>query len=124
MWIFVPCMSLKFRLLYNLSCSSESPGHFPAADLSSLSHTLGPLRPILDDPKVTEVCINRPTEAFIQTYDGWQRETLCFADFAWCRDFAKLVGSATKQRVDEVHPILSATLPTYERVQFVLPPGT
>jgi type IV secretion system protein VirB11 len=104
--------------------TTESSGHFPAADLSSLSHTLGPLRPILDDPKVTEVCINRPTEGFIQTYDGWQRETLSFADFSWCRDFAKLVGSATKQRVDEVHPILSATLPTYERVQFVMPPAT
>jgi type IV secretion system protein VirB11 len=34
------------------------------------------------------------------------------------------VGSATKQRIDEVTPILSATLPTAERVQFVLPPAT
>ena len=34
------------------------------------------------------------------------------------------MGSATKQRVDEVTPILSATLPTAERVQFVLPPAT
>src|ERR1700675_1411079 len=89
---------------------------------SSLTHTLAPLRPILDNPRVTEVCINRPQEAFIQSYDGWSSERLPFADFYWCRDFAKLVGSATKQRVDEVTPILSATLPTTERVQFVLPP--
>jgi type IV secretion system protein VirB11 len=78
----------------------------------------------LDNPRVTEVCINRPQEGFIQTYDGWSREALPFADFTWCRDFAKLVGSATKQRIDEVTPILSATLPTAERVQFVLPPAT
>ena len=75
---------------------------------SSLTHTLAPLRPILDNPRVTEVCINRPQEAFIQTYEGWKRQSLSFADFSWCRDFAKLVGSATKQRVDEVTPILSA----------------
>src|SRR5271167_301667 len=91
---------------------------------SSLTHTLAPLRPILDNPRVTEVCINRPQEVFIQSYDGWTTEALPFADFYWCRDFAKLVGSATKQRVDEVTPILSATLPTAERVQFVLPPAT
>jgi type IV secretion system protein VirB11 len=93
-------------------------------DVSSLTHTLAPLRRILDDPQVTEVCVNRPHEVFIQTYDGWVRESLSFADYAWCRDFAKLVGSATKQRIDEVTPVLSATLPTGERVQFVLPPAT
>jgi type IV secretion system protein VirB11 len=93
-------------------------------DTSSLAHTLAPLRPILDNPQVTEVCVNRPREAFVQTYAGWSREPLEFADFYWCRDFAKLVGSATRQRIDEVSPILSATLPTAERVQFVLPPAT
>src|SRR5580658_2193628 len=76
-------------------------------NVSSLTHTLAPLRPILDNPRVTEVCINRPKEVFIQSYDGWSTEELPFADFYWCRDFAKLVGSATK-----------------ERVQFVLPPAT
>src|ERR1700675_1576672 len=93
-------------------------------NVSSLTHTLAPLRPILDNPRVTEVCINRPKEVFIQSYGGWSTEALPFADFYWCRDFAKLVGSATKQRIDEVTPILSATLPTAERVQFVLPPAT
>ena len=92
--------------------------------VSSLTHTLAPLRPILDNPRVTEVCINRPKEVFVQSYDGWSTTALPAADFYWCRDFAKLVGSATKQRVDEVTPILSATLPTAERVQFVLPPAT
>jgi type IV secretion system protein VirB11 len=93
-------------------------------NVSSLTHTLAPLRPILDNPRVTEVCINRPQEVFVQSYEGWSSERLPFADYYWCRDFAKLVGSATKQRVDEVTPILSATLPTAERVQFVLPPAT
>jgi type IV secretion system protein VirB11 len=110
-----------------MNCESQltSVGTMLAEDnASSLTHTLSPLRPILDNPRVTEVCINRPQEGFIQTYDGWSSEALPFADFTWCRDFAKLVGSATKQRIDEVTPILSATLPTAERVQFVLPPAT
>jgi type IV secretion system protein VirB11 len=93
-------------------------------NVSSLTHALKPLRALLDNHQVTEVCLNRPHEAFVQTYAGWERLDLPFADFEWCRDFAKLVGSATKQRIDEVSPILSATLPTGERVQFVLPPAT
>lgn len=94
------------------------------APATSLHFHLQALRPILDDPMVNEVCINRPGEAYIQTYTGWVRHQLPFANCDWCRDFAKLVGSRTKQRIDEVSPLLSATLPTGERVQFVLPPAT
>src|SRR3984885_9940653 len=118
MWILGLFMSCAPRRL----SSTGTP--VTEDNTSSLTHTLAPLRPILDAPRVTEVRVNRPQEVFIQSYDGWSTEALPFADFYWCRDFAKLVGSATKQRVDEVTPILSATLPTAERVQFVLPPAT
>jgi type IV secretion system protein VirB11 len=36
--------------------------------ISSLHFFLAPLRTILDDEQVTEVCINKPHEAFIQRY--------------------------------------------------------
>ena len=91
---------------------------------SALELTLSQLRPLLDDPSVTEVCINRPGEAFVETRAGWHREILPFADFDWCRRLAKLVANATCQRIDESSPLLSASLPTGERVQIVLPPAT
>jgi type IV secretion system protein VirB11 len=47
-----------------------------------------------------------------------------FADFDWCRRLAKLVANATRQRVDEESPLLSASLPSGERIQIVLPPAT
>src|SRR5271155_3542486 len=125
MSIFAPCMSSKSLPLISgvvALRSEDAPPH--AADASSLTHILAPLRPILDDAQVNEICINRPLEGFVQSYAGWRQEPLPYADFEWCRNFAKLVGSATKQRIDEVTPILSATLPTGERVQFVLPPAT
>lgn len=93
-------------------------------EFTSLQLKLRVLRPILDDPRVTEICFNRPGEVFVQTYDGWSCRPFPVADFEWCRDLAKLVGSATKQRVDEVTPLLSARLPGGERIQFVLPPAT
>ena len=43
---------------------------------SALELNLRALRPILADPEVTELCINRPGEAFIETRRGW-KPALC-----------------------------------------------
>jgi type IV secretion system protein VirB11 len=100
------------------------PATNSAADASALQLTLRSLRPLLANPEVTELCINRPGEAFIETHQGWHRESLPFADFDWCRRLAKLVANSTRQRIDEESPLLSAALPTGERIQIVLPPAT
>jgi len=91
---------------------------------SALELTLRALRPLLADRDVTELCINRPGEAFIESRTGWRREALTFASFDWCRRFAKLVANSTRQRIDEESPLLSASLPSGERIQIVLPPAT
>jgi type IV secretion system protein VirB11 len=95
-----------------------------AGAASALELNLRALRPHLDDPDVTELCINKPKEAFLETRRGWERRSLPFADFDWCRRLAKLIANSTRQRVDEATPILSASLPTGERAQLVLPPAT
>ena len=95
-----------------------------AGAASALELNLRALRPHLDDPDVTELCINKPKEAFLETRRGWERRSLPFADFDWCRRLAKLVANSTRQRVDEATPLLSASLPTGERAQIVLPPAT
>src|ERR1700733_14383596 len=93
-------------------------------DVSALSLNLRALRPLLANANVMELCINRPLEAFVETSDGWHREPLPFADFEWCTRFAKLVANSTQQRIDATCPLLSASLPTGERVQIVMPPAT
>jgi type IV secretion system protein VirB11 len=95
-----------------------------SADASALALTLRALRPLLADREVTELCINRPREAFVETREGWRRELLPYADYDWCSRFAKLVANATQQRVDATSPLLSASLPSGERVQIVVPPAT
>jgi type IV secretion system protein VirB11 len=95
-----------------------------AGATSALELNLRALRPHLDDPEVTELCINKPKEAFVETRRGWECRALPFADFDWCRRLAKLIANSTRQRVDEATPLLSASLPTGERAQLVLPPAT
>ena len=91
---------------------------------SALELNLRALRPLLADPEVTELCINRPGEAFLETRHGWERRALPFASFDWCLRLAKLIANFTRQRVDEATPVLSASLPSGERAQIVLPPAT
>jgi type IV secretion system protein VirB11 len=49
---------------------------------------------------------------------------LPYADFDWCKRLAKLVANASQQRIDATSPLLSAALPSGERVQIVMPPAT
>ena len=94
------------------------------AESSALDLTLRALKPLLAQREVTELCINQPGIAFLETREGWQQERVPFADFAWCRRLAKLVANSTRQRIDEESPLLSASLPSGERIQMVLPPAT
>ena len=100
---------------------AETPS---AATTSALDLNLRALRPLLTRPDVTELCINEPGVAYLETREGWQQELIPFADFEWCRRLAKLVANSTRQRVDEESPLLSASLPSGERIQIVLPPAT
>lgn len=93
-------------------------------DVSSLQLALRALRPLLESAEVTEICINRPGEAFVERRSGWTRTELPFADFDWCVRLAKLVANATKQSISAQQPILSGWLPGGERIQVVMPPAT
>ena len=96
----------------------------PRAESSALELTLRALRPLLSCSDITEVCINQPGRAYVETRSGWRVEELPFATFDWCRRLAKLIANSTRQRIDEESPLLSASLPSGERVQIVLPPAT
>ena len=111
-----------------MSCEASKTGSRPVVPgklpMSALALTLDALNPLLADPDVTELCINRPHEVYVETRGGWRCQTLPQADFDWCLRFAKLVANSTQQRIDASAPLLSGSLPGGERVQIVLPPAT
>ena len=126
-WIsgrYMSCAPLPALEVCSRAPHAGTPSAAPGGELSALDLTLCALRPLLAEPGVTELCINRPREIFIETHAGWRREDLPFADFEWCRRLAKLIANVTRQRIDESAPLLSAALPSGERVQVVLPPAT
>ena len=92
---------------------------------SALELTLRALRPILSDPR-GDGALHQPTrEAFVETRRGWEHRAPCrLRTLHWCQRFAKLIANSTRQRIDEASPLLSASLPSGERAQIVLPPAT
>lgn len=90
---------------------------------TALTTFIAPLRHLLDGA-VTEVCVNRPYEAWTEAEDGWRKHRIEGLGYEDLRQLAKLIATSTNQKIDETAPLCSAALPTGERVQVVIPPAT
>jgi type IV secretion system protein VirB11 len=92
-------------------------------DATSVIAFLRPLRVALDAPGVLEVCINRPGELLVETVRGWQIVAAPEMTQERCLSLATAVATYCDQQINQERPLLSATLPTGERIQFVIPPA-
>lgn len=92
-------------------------------DATSVIEFLRPLREHLDAEGVQEVCVNRPGELFIETVDGWRRVAAPDMTQERCISLATAVATYGDQLINQERPLLSATLPSGERVQFAIPPA-
>ena len=83
------------------------------------------IRDFLSSPDVTEICINRPGELYLETREGWRRVEVPTLSFDRARQFCTAVvnESNTGQRITDVDPVVSLTFPTGQRAQFVIPPA-
>jgi type IV secretion system protein VirB11 len=94
-----------------------------AAGGEAIAHLMQPIAPLLAHPKATEVCINRPREAWLEALSEWTCLPVPTLDFAALRSLGTAVATFTSQGVGKTRPLLSATLPTGERIQIALPPA-
>lgn len=87
-------------------------------------HVLG-ITNYLNNSEVTEICINRPGEVFLETRTGWSCVPVPGLTYDRMRQFCTTVvnESKTGQRITSVDPVVSLTFPTGQRAQFVLPPA-
>lgn len=79
----------------------------------------------MSSPDVTEICINRPGEIYLESRQGWQRVEVPALNFERARQFCTAVvnESNTGQRITDTDPVVSLTFPTGQRAQFVIPPA-
>ena len=84
---------------------------------------LEPVRPLLEDPSVSEIMINGPSTIYIEKSGKLFRTDASFPTVesleAAIRNLAQFVG----RHVDAERPILEARLPDGSRVEAILPPA-
>ncbi|KRA20937.1 MULTISPECIES: P-type DNA transfer ATPase VirB11 [unclassified Lysobacter] len=79
----------------------------------------------MSSPDVTEICINKPGELYLETREGWKFIEVPTLTFERARQFCTAVvnESNTGQRITDADPVVSLTFPTGQRAQFVIPPA-
>ncbi|HWU76910.1 MAG TPA: P-type DNA transfer ATPase VirB11 [Rhodanobacter sp.] len=83
------------------------------------------VREFMASAEVTEICINRPGELYLESCGAWRRVEVPALTFERARQFCTAVvnESNTGQRITDTDPVVSLTFPTGERAQFVIPPA-
>ena len=90
-----------------------------------LNRSLEPIRQFLDDPKGVEIAVNRPGQVYVERFgaDHMEHHEIDALTAREIENIGERVAAATKQFLNAANPILSAALPTGERIQVVLPPA-
>lgn len=86
---------------------------------------LAPLAFLLERADVTDIFINAPGEAWVETISGKiERHAAPQLTEMTLQRLARQIASLSHQGISREHPLLSATLPDGERVQVIAPPAT
>jgi len=82
----------------------------------------GPIQPLLDDPTVTEVMINRTDRVYVERLGKPMRTDIVFDDDAHLRAVIDRIIKPLGKRLDGSSPLVDARLPDGSRVNVVIPP--
>lgn len=93
------------------------------SSLTALDTYLFPLKHFFDQPKVSEISINKPGEIWVEVGGDMERHQVPELDLEHLKALGRLVAQFGEQRISEEMPLLSATLPQGFRIQVVFPPA-
>lgn len=83
---------------------------------------LGPLEPLLRDPKISDILVNSKDHVFVEKGGLLQRVNTAFRDDRHLLQIIDRIVSRVGRRVDESSPMVDARLPDGSRVNAIIPP--
>jgi len=92
------------------------------SDLLDEVFGLGPLEPLLRDPKISDILINSKDHVFIERGGILERIDVSFRSDAHLLQIIDRIVSRVGRRVDESSPMVDARLPDGSRVNAIIPP--
>ncbi len=92
------------------------------ADLLDEVFGLGPLEPLLRDPKISDILVNDKDHVFVEKGGLMQKVDTTFRDDRHLLQIIDRIVSRVGRRVDESSPMVDARLPDGSRVNAIIPP--
>jgi pilus assembly protein CpaF len=92
------------------------------ADLLDEVFGLGPLEPLLRDPKISDILVNDKDHVFVEKGGLLQKVSTTFRDDRHLLQIIDRIVSRVGRRVDESSPMVDARLPDGSRVNAIIPP--
>jgi pilus assembly protein CpaF len=83
---------------------------------------LGPLEPLLADPKVADILVNGPKQVFVERHGKLELTDVQFNDDDHLANIIDRIVSGVGRRIDESSPMVDARLKDGSRVNAVIPP--
>jgi len=83
---------------------------------------LGPLEPLLKEPSISDILVNRHDKVFIERGGKLSETTVRFKDDAHLLHIIEKIVSQVGRRIDEAQPIVDARLADGSRVNAIIPP--
>ena len=93
-----------------------------AAAVMAESVGLGPLEPLLADPQISDILVNRFDEVYIESNGQLSRANVQFADDAHVMRIIQRIAARVGRRLDESSPVVDARMADGSRVHAVAPP--
>ena len=103
---------------------NESERSRIASDLLEETLGTGPLAPLMADPAVTDILVNRFDEVFVERFGVLQQTEIRFQDDEHLIRIISRIASRVGRRIDTSTPMVDARLPDGSRVNATLPPIT
>ena len=92
------------------------------ADLLDEVFGLGPLEPLLRDPKISDILVNDKDHVFVEKGGLLMKVNTTFRDDRHLLQIIDRIVSRVGRRVDESSPMVDARLPAGSRVNAIIPP--
>src|SRR5579871_2419714 len=83
---------------------------------------LGPLEPLLKDPSISDILVNRYDRVYVERGGKLELTGLSFKDNQHLMQIIERIVSRVGRRVDESSPMVDARLPDGSRVNAIIPP--
>ena len=83
---------------------------------------LGPLEPLIQDPSVNDILVNRADQIYVERAGKLQETDVHFRDESHLRKVIEKIVSAVGRRIDESSPMVDARLSDGSRVNAIIPP--